>query len=534
MKMKPQKLIVPFVLSMLIVPAAFSLAACTNGVSGEADRITVKLAAPQSDFIEDFETNLYKLWLEERTGLRLEMTWLPAGDAEQAAKLALSTGEGLPDAYIGFGSHEIFANPNIQSYGTQGAIIPLDGLIEEYGTYTKNLFDELPEQNIKTLMTSADGHIYFMPGFSSSTITRYRQIMWVNKGWLDELGLAPPETTEQFRDLLLAFKKRDPDAIPMAGTDGYYSKQAYEYLFNAFIYNDVNNSRLIFENGAAGFAPVRDEWREALIYMRSLYEEGLYSPLSFSQDDQQMKQMANDRRDILGAFCSPGITLTALQNSPEIMERYTGIGPLTGPGGVKLSTVFVSAPKPNGVITSACEHPDEVFKLFDLMLSEEACLTGRYGTQGEDWDFAEEGEQSIYGAAATIRIINQLWNTPQNKHLCQIGPYVSRPKYSGGVTWDGNVTDGEYMNAQAALQYRGFEPEEFYGPFIYTPEEEARVQTARAGIEAHVKETIAAFITGERDVHDDGEWGRYVAEFEGLGLAEFLKTAQAARDRMAG
>ncbi len=34
------------------------------------------------------------------------------------------------------------------------------------------------------------------------------------------------------------------------------------------------------------------------------------------------------------------------------------------------------------------------------------------------------------GTPATIRIIKQLWNTPQNTHLCQIGPYVSRPKFA--------------------------------------------------------------------------------------------------------
>lgn len=527
-RMKPTMKAALLVLFMTIT--MLSLAACGKD-QPTADRITVHLAAPQSAYIEDFDNNLYKLWLEEQSGLNIEMTWLPTKDAEQNVKLALASGENLPDAYVGFGSYEIFENPAIQKYGEQGSIAPLDELIEEYGINTKKLFAELPEYDIRELMTSADGHIYFMPGFSSSYITRHRQVMWVNKGWLEALDLEAPSTTDEFCNMLRAFKQEYPDKIPLAGTDELYGRQAYDWLFNAFIYNDTNNSRLLLENGTIGFAPIRDEWREALIYMQGLYDEGLYSPLSFTQDVQQFKQMANDRRDILGAFVTPGITYTVQQNSPSLMERYIGIGPVAGPDGVQLSTVFVPPAKPNGVITSACQYPEEVFKLFDLMLSEEACLMGRYGEKGVDWDFAEEGEISIYGTQATIRIINQLWNVPQNKHLGQIVPYVSRPKFSGGVTWDGSTTDGEYINAQAALLYKDYEPEELIGALVYTPEEDAKIQKIRTDMEEHVKQTAAEFITGERDILDDGEWQKYLQEFEDLGLVKFLETAQTAYDR---
>ncbi|MCL2056738.1 MAG: hypothetical protein FWH02_05920, partial [Oscillospiraceae bacterium] len=188
-------------------------------------------------------------------------------------------------------------------------------------------------------------------------------------------------------------------------------------------------------------------------------------------------------------------------------------------------------PRPHGVITSASKHPEEVFKLFDLMLSEEASLMGRYGEHGVDWDFAGEGDVSIYGTPATIQIINQLWNTPQNKHLAQIIPYVSRPKFSGGVTWDGNTTDGEYMNAQSALLYADFEPEQYIGELIYTPDEEARIQGIRTSIEEYVTRSIIAFITGTRDIHDDADWQRYLQHFDDLQLPLFLQVAQTAYAR---
>ncbi len=523
-------------ISVVILVISVTLMSC--GADEKVDQtVVVRLCAPQNAYIEDFETNSYKLWLEEQTGLKIEMIWLPEKDAQRLVKQALLTGDGLPDAYVGFDSGDIFKSPNIQSYGEQGAVLALDELIEKYGVNTKQVWDELSEYSVKELMTSADGHIYFMPGFSSSTITRYRQIMWVNKGWLDKLNLPIPSTTEDFQNMLYAFATQDPngnginDEIPLAGTEDYQGKQVYDYVLNAFIYNNEKNMRLLLENGKVDFAPLRDEWRDGLRYLNMLYEKGLISPLSFTQDDQQMKQMANDPRDILGSFTTSGITYTVQQNSPEIMERYVGIPPLTGPTGKAYATVSIPLPKPNGVITSACKYPEEVFKLFDLMLSEEACLRGRYGEQGVDWDFADEGDVSIYGSQATIRIHNQLWNVPQNKHLKQIVPYISRPKFSSGVTWDGTKTDGEYMNAQAAMLYTNFEPDEFVGTLVYTPDEEAAIQKKRGDIEVHVKQTIKDFIMGVRDINNDEEWGSYKMEFNDIGLQDFLKVAQIAQDR---
>ncbi|MCL2253362.1 MAG: extracellular solute-binding protein [Lachnospiraceae bacterium] len=512
----------------------------SNNHASDDEKITIRLAAPQNAYIENFDTNFYKLWLEEQTQLKIEMTWLPAEDAERLAMLALATGEDLPDAYVGFGSSsfDIFSNLNLQRYAESGVIIPLNDLIDEYGVNLKAVWEELSGYNMQSFTTMPDGNIYYMPGFSSSLITRYiHQVMWVNKGWLDALDIPVPETTDEFREMLLKFKNNDPnsngiaDEIPLVGTEEHYCKQVYDFIFNAFIYNDARHDRLLLENGIVGFAPIRDEWREALKYMNELYEDGLISPFSFTQSNQQHMQMVNDPQDIVGAFASPGITFTVLQNSPEMMARYIGIGPIGGPDGTRLASVSIPLPKPNGVITSAAKHPDKIFQLFDLMLSEEACLIGRYGELNVDWRFAFDDEVSILDTPATINIINQIWNTPQNKTLNQIIPYISRPKFSGGVTWSGNATDGEYLNAKAVMLYRDFEPNEYIGAMIFTAEEEERISVIRPEIKDFVRQSIIDFISGTRDIDSDEEWADYLGTFAALKLDILIETAQAVYDR---
>ncbi len=525
-----------FILTGFIMAILFT--ACTRSADeGERDdRITVRLAAPQNALIEDFDTNEYKLWLEEETGLKLEMVWLPEKDAEQMVILALATGEDLPDAYIGFGSHNIFKQPNLQTYIDSGAIISLTDYIEEYGVNTKKTYELLDAFYVQELMTQSDGNIYFMPGFSYSMITRYSQILWLNQGWLDALGLSRPTTTEELYEVLVAFRDKDPngngiqDEIPLCGTEAAYSKQVYDNLMNAFIYNDPKNSRLYVENGEVLFAPITDAWREGLIYLNRLCTEGLLSPLSFTQSDQQMIQMANDSRDILGGFTVSGFTYTVNQSSPEVIARYQAVAPLAGPEGVQYCTLSFPLPKPNGVITSACEHPEEVFKLFDLMVSEEAA-TKRLGTQGVDWDYAKEGELSIANKPADIRIVNQLWKAKQNKHLMELEPYVQSPYVEKSIV-DENGTDGEVINMQARFLYEPYEPEDRVLTLIFQPEEMVELYEIRGSIDTHIKSGFEDFITGKKDIHNDAVWKAYKAEFYEIGLEKFLTAAQKSYEQL--
>mgnify|MGYP000966073868 CR=1 FL=1 len=87
------------------------------------------------------------------------------------------------------------------------------------------------------------------------------------------------------------------------------------------------------------------------------------------------------------------------------------------------------------------------------------------------------------------------------------------------------------MNAQSALLHKGFEPQEYIKMMIYTPEEEGNIKDIRTSIEAHVKETVIDFITGNRDIYDDAEWQKYLNEFYSLKLSELLEVAQKAYDR---
>jgi putative aldouronate transport system substrate-binding protein len=67
---------------------------------------------------------------------------------------------------------------------------------------------------------------------------------------------------------------------------------------------------------------------------------------------------------------------------------------------------------------------------------------------------------------------------------------------------------------------------------IFTAEEEESILHIKNEIEAYVRQSVIAFITGERDIHDDAAWAAYIGGFERMGLALLLQTAQTAVNRM--
>ena len=60
----------------------------------------------------------------------------------------------------------------------------------------KQVFAEYPPA--QGLITATDGNIYSMPNINDCYHCRDPRKLWINKPWLDALGLAMPKTTDEF------------------------------------------------------------------------------------------------------------------------------------------------------------------------------------------------------------------------------------------------------------------------------------------------------------------------------------------------
>ncbi len=96
-----------------------------------------------------------------------------------------------------------------------------------------------------------DEQLYYFPKCKTSRTSKNFQTFWINVKWLKALGLEIPTTTKELYEVLKAFHDRDPngngirDELPLVGCEADYALQSYNFLLNAFAYNDPVNLRFV-------------------------------------------------------------------------------------------------------------------------------------------------------------------------------------------------------------------------------------------------------------------------------------------------
>ncbi|MEG0766616.1 MAG: extracellular solute-binding protein, partial [Clostridia bacterium] len=244
----------------------------------------LSLLMAQDTLVEDYETNAFTKFIEESCNVDLEFVLLPAADAADKLAVMISSGEKLPDV-VNFP----LSVDKTYRYAQAGAFLPLNDYYKQYAVNFPKVMEMYPEFEIEKYITCPDGNLYSVPSFFKGIHDETKYKYWINMTWLKNLGMEVPTTTEELYTVLKAFKEKDPngnnkqDEYPIAGGTGW-SQDPTIFLMNSFIFDD-SNDRFIVEDGKVDVAYTKDAWREGLLYMRRLVDEGLLSPISFTQDD---------------------------------------------------------------------------------------------------------------------------------------------------------------------------------------------------------------------------------------------------------
>ncbi len=499
-----------------------------SGISGvnefpivkEPTTLRVFMRTPSN--VADIDTNAFTKFYEEKTGVHVEWE-LFDGDIFQGVNLKAASGD-YADVWLGFG----FAAAEQVSYYDQGIFIDLTDLVEEHGYYIKKMFEEHPEFE-KDLRHTND-LLLGISTYDTSFETVIQNKMWVYKPWLDKLGLEVPETTDQFYEMLKAFKEQDPngngkaDEIPLAARDGRGNQISIDlYLMNAF--TTWGRFGLINKDGVASFCGTNPGAKEGIKYMAKLYEEGLIHPESFVMDRARITALGENEIPILG--CAPAAKTTQFTSGgTNRMNEYVAIPPLKSE---------VSEPRTLGTsesdnctyfsITSQCENPEVALKWIDWFYSEEAYILANTAPgfrKAEAGELGYDGEQAIYakdlveGAAVTDTIQNEKW--------------TFGPRYASSAS---SLKTADYTADATRMQitadaYFDYEPYAVYGEYVADFPMPAEVGEEYLELRNNIKNAFdtwfVAFVTGEKDV--DADWDDYVKELEALGLARFLEIFQ--------
>lgn len=487
--------------------------------------------AIQSEGVSDYETNGETLWYEEKTGVHVNWVQVPQqGWADSFKNFFLS--EETADIYL-----YDFSTSEVSAIAGMGGIIPLNDLIEQYAPNIKAILDNNPE--IKESITALDGNIYTLFKIASNTESAYTQKLWVRDDWLtsyeEATGNPMPETTDDFKKMLEYFRDNDmnengdtTDEIPyigMNGVDGIY------FFADSFI--PCNSSSGGYgcypdKEGNLVFSYNTDAFKNALIYMKGLYNDGLLSDESFTIDKSNRYlytsgDPAGARAGVVtGVMASDVVQLSDSEGTLDYSD-YVALPPLKGPDGQRNFVISEN----NSIslvnaISSTCKDPIAAIKWLDYFYSEEGREYGVYGgIQGTDWDL-EQGE-TVKGSGEVVTRITELTD-----NFCWQGGHA-------GVNYAVQDEDLLRMDAtniasnnilatyKANLSYKPYLVETGWPSIVWSDDEDAAQEYSELVglIVDHVTENYTEFILGQKDI--ETEWDAYVKEFENIGLEKYIE-----------
>ncbi|HOJ10311.1 MAG TPA: extracellular solute-binding protein [Clostridiales bacterium] len=316
----------------------------------------------------------------------ISITWQEIAPSGWNEKVNLSfASKSLPDAIVS-GISTSMLMQNIDS------LVPIGDYVYKYAPSIKKLWNERPD--IKTALTTPDGKIYSFNTSEESAWGVTNSLLYINKTWLDALGMQVPRTTSEFYMVLKAFKDNDMnkngknDEIPFS-----FCQQDAQYSLNSFFgtFGVLDNTQhLIVENGKVIFPSIKNEFRDALVWFNSLVQAGLMDVEGFSQALQQLQAKGKNKELLLGSFLSYNADTATGDN----MNHYIPIEPIDGGAG---KVLWNKEGQKGGnitgfVVTKSCKNPIAMIRWHDYINSSwENKMRWSFGPEGEAWKFNENG-----------------------------------------------------------------------------------------------------------------------------------------------
>lgn len=483
------------------------------------DKVTLKFMTSSSTLApKDPNQKLILKRLEKETGVKIEWTNYQSDFAEKR-NLDISSGD-LPDAIHNDGASDV----ELMSWAKQGVIVPVEDLIKKYMPNLQKVLDEKPEY--KSMITAPDGHIYSFPwieelGEGKESIHSVNDMAWINKAWLDKLGLKMPQTTDELVKVLESFKTQDPngngkaDEIPMSFINKP-GNEDFKVLFGSFGEGDNDDHLIVSNDNKVDFTADNDSYKEGVAFMRSLQEKGLIDSEAFEQDWNTY--IAKGGEDLYGVYFT-----WDKNNISKNKSDYEVLPVLAGPNGQKnvTRTNNVGFSRDRMVITSANKNLELTAKWIDQQYAPLQSVQNNWGTYGD------KKQQNIFAFDKNQKMLKHLpleGTAPTEiRQKTEVGgPLAILDSYYGKVTT--MPDDAKWRLDILKENYVPYMKNESIYPKIFMKEKDLdKVAQIEADMNDYIARKRAEWITKGGI---DKEWESYKKELERYGLTEWLTIKQ--------
>lgn len=462
------------------------------------------------------EMELVHQW-EADTNIAIAWENLPDQVYAEKKNLMLASGD-LPDVLFNTG----LSDAEIVENGSNGTLLPLEDLIDDYAPTLSAILDERPD--IRAAITASDGHIYTLPSVEELGLVAYPNFLFINTTWLDAVGLPMPTTIGEYHDALVAFATQDPngngaaDEIPLSFRTDSFAANPHD-LVAALGGQPENNDHRIVRDGEVQFTADTEEYKAGVAGLADWYAEGLIDPESFSQDDVAYLSKGKASTEILGSFF--WWELKEMVGDDRV-DDYALVGILEGENGEKLASVSNNQEIGRGAmaITRENKYPAATMRWADRLFDPVMSAQSNWGPIGVTLEENADGILVQIPAAAGES------EGERRQRVAPGGPKVTTAE--DFVTVVAPEPRAKERQDLVAEFYEPHQANEGYPPVLLSNEELEQVSFATADINTLVKEKFASWIV---DGAVEDEWDAYVSQLKSLGVDDVIATYQQAYDR---
>ncbi len=461
--------------------------------------------------------------LEKETNVIVDWN-MSSDDGWNEKKSLLFASNALPDAFYGQG---ILTEVDIMKYASQGMLIPLNDLIKEYAPNLKAILDENPQY--RRQITAPDGNIYALPTINELNPTTHDKL-FINKTWLDNLGLEVPETPEEFEAVLQAFKDEDAngngdpnDEIPfsfrMSSTDPYNRQQGIQSLFGTFgqlddIYHFVVN------DGEVVYTPATEPYKQAISWFHDLYSKGLIDKEVFTHDFNVYVAKIQDPGKIVGMFLGWSGNATVAANKDD----YVAMAPLKNTNGEQIwRTVDAKIiSKGSFAITNQAEHPEVLMRWIDESYDMETSLEICQGLLGHALEITPDGryQQMELPEGTTLDTVIHDFGPGNDGTFAVMQPIIDK------LNLNANLTERKELD-KFYSQYN-VPAEDMYPNVFFTEDEIEEIGVLQTDIDSYVAQKYAGWIV-EGGVEE--EWDEFQKKLKDMNVDRYIEIYKTAYDR---
>ncbi|NLP34285.1 MAG: extracellular solute-binding protein [Clostridiales bacterium] len=466
------------------------------------------------------------VWKKYEEMTNIYINWIEVSSSERSEKIstALASGD-MPDVFL---RCKVSAS-DLLLYGEQGLFVDLteNDMLQ---TYAPNYWNYLSKYaDTRASVQYPSGAIYAFPQVNDGPELRVSRKVFFNKNWLDRLGLELPRTTEEFYNVLKAFKEQDAngngdpnDEIPMSTGDFAAFQDSFLGAFG--LSNRGQQNQIVdwdIENNKPRLIAGSDDYKNMLQFMNRLYTEGLIDQELFTMDGANFLTKAEDDR--IGCFAFANLSSVP----SDTTENWVGLEEaLEGPDGHKLWAPVRAHFHSTGaaVISSTNEHLEETLQWLDYFWSDEGNLFYHYGDVGVtavakddgSYDWTDEIYDKMTGSVTFDEVVSSY--TPYvggNNPVVEVWSY-----FGGGET--------QPIPAQTARNLFKYGTDVYWPSFTFTTEENDQLTPIQTDINKYIQSARTEFIIGTRSFDT---WDSYLADLDKMGLSTMLEIYGAAIER---